>query len=126
MSATLLGTVGVWGIASAEAGMIIESIDDTSKSQKNYVKDKTGSRIGRSDYDESMEITLKGKITSVTPWAQKIGAELAMTNAITSGHLQAATAGMTLIDEVQRTRGIEDWVGITVSAEMLPFFPSGE
>ena len=123
MSATLLGTVGVWGIGSAETGLIIESIDDTSKKQSNYVKDKSGCRVGRADYDESMEITLKGQITSSTPFAQKVSAELTMTNTISAGHLQAATAGRTYIDEVQRTRGREDWVGITVNAEMLPFFP---
>jgi hypothetical protein len=124
MAATLIGTVGTWGIASSEAatGIIIESIDDTSKKQSNYVRDKTGERIGRSDYDESMEIQLKGKMTSSTPFSQKISGNLTMVNTITSGHLQTASAGRTLIDEVQRTRASEDWIGVSVTAEMLPFF----
>ena len=123
MAATLLGTVGVWGIASDETGIIIEKIDDNSRKESNFVKNKSGERQGRADYDESMEIDIAGKITSASPWSQSISSELVMTNTITAGHLAGAGGGQTLIDEVGRTRANEDWTGITIKAEMLPFFP---
>ena len=71
MAATLIGTVGLWGIASDETGLIIHKLDDVSRNEKNFLKDKAGCRIGRSDYDESMEIEIEGKLTATSPWSQK-------------------------------------------------------
>jgi hypothetical protein len=123
MPATLLGTVGSWGIASDETGLIVEQIDDVSRNEKSYLKDKSGCRIGRADYDESVEIDVKGKLTAASPWSQKIAAALTIANTITSGHLQTASTGQTLVGEVARTRNQEDWRGLSFKAEMLPFFP---
>lgn len=126
MSATLLGTVGKWGINSAETGLIVEAIDDTSKNKKSYVTDRFGCRTGRSDYDESIEITIRGKLTYASPWAQKLSANLTIANTISTGHLQTSETGRTLIDEVQRTRANEDWQGLVVTAELLPFFGASD
>lgn len=123
MPATLIGTVGIHGIAADETGLIIKSLDDTSKNQKNWMKNRVGERVGRADYDESMEIEIKGCITAASPWAQKLSAVLTITNTISAGFLNTVLPGKTLIDEVKRTRKDEDWTEISVSAEMLPFFP---
>lgn len=123
MSAALIGTVGVWGIASAETTIIIEGIDDVSKNQKNFIKDRVGCRIGRADYDESIGITIRGKVPSTGAFAGKLQGALTLTNTIPATHLIAASAGRTLIDEVSKTRANEDWNAITIEAEMLPFFP---
>lgn len=123
MPATLIGTVGIHGIAADETGLIIKSLDDTSKNQKNYMKNRVGERVGRADYDESIEIELKGCITAASPWAQKLSAVLTLANTISAGYLNTVLTGKTLIDEVKRTRKDEDWNEISVSAEMLPFFP---
>lgn len=122
MAATLLGTVGVHGIASDETGMIIESLDDTSKKKSNFLIGKKGDRIGRADYDESIEISIKGKLTASSPWSQQISEALTLTNTISYTHLQSASGGMTLTDEVKRSRKNEEWNDIEVSAETLPFF----
>lgn len=123
MPATLIGTVGIHGIAADETGLIIKSLDDTSKKQSNFMKNRVGERVGRADYDESMEIEIKGCLTAVTPWSQKLSAVLTIVNTISAGFLNATGPGKTLIDEVKRTRKDEDWNEISVSAEMLPFFP---
>lgn len=125
MAATLVGTVGIHGIDDDETGMIINALDDTSKMQTNWMKDKSGERVGCADYDESMEMTIKGSIASTSPWSQKLSAEISMTNTIAATHLNASSTGQTLIREVQRTRTNEGWQEISVTAEMLPFFPSG-
>lgn len=125
MPATPLGTVGVHGIDEDETGMVIESIEDTTKKKSNFLLDKVGCRVGRADYDHSVEITIKGQFTASTPWAQKVSAEITLANTISAAHLPSGLGtGMTLIDEVQRSRGREDWQGLTVAAEMLPAFPS--
>lgn len=123
MAATLLGTVGIHGIGADETGMIIKSLDDTSKNQKNFMKNRVGERVGRADFDESIEIEIKGCITATAGWTQKLSAVLTIANSIAANHLQSALTGKTYVDEVKRSRKDEDWNEISVSAEMLPFFP---
>lgn len=126
MSATLvelLGTVGIHGIAADEAGLIIRSIKEKSRKQSNFLKNRLGNRVGRADYDHSIEIALEGEITATSGFAQKVSAELALTNAIAADHLPSgAGTGLTLIDEVERSSERESWKDISCSAEMLPAF----
>lgn len=117
---TLLGTVGIHGIAADETGMIISKLDDDSKMKSNDVRNRVGNRVGRVDYDESIEIDIEAHITATASWSQKLSAEITLTNTIASTHLQQTTTGKTLINSVKRTRANEAWVGISVKAEMLP------
>lgn len=124
MAATLIGTVGIHGIAADETGLIIQALEDTSKVQKNWMKDRVGQRVGRADYDESMEIEMKGRITAATGWSQKLSAVWTLTNTIAATFLNSVLTGKTLIDEVKRSRANEDWNELSISGEMLPFFPA--
>ena len=127
MSATLVelkGTVGVHGIGADETGLIIRSLKDKTRKASNFLKNRLGNRIGRADYDHSIEITMEGEITASSGFSQRVSAELAMTNAISTAHLPSgAGAGQTLIDEVERSREREGWQDVSVTAEMLPAFP---
>jgi len=127
MSATLVelkGTVGVHGIGADETGLIIKSLKDKTKKVSNYLKNRLGNRIGRADYDFSIEITMEGEVTASSPFAQKVSSVITMSNAISTAHLPSgAAAGQTLIDEVERGREREGWQDISISAEMLPSFP---
>jgi len=126
MAATLIGTVGSWGIASAETtlGVIIESIDETSRNEKSYLKNNQGERVGRSDYDESIEVKLQGKLTSTSPFAGKLSAAITLANAISSGHLVSVSAGKVLVGEVRKNSQNEDWKGVEIDIDVLPNFPS--
>jgi hypothetical protein len=124
MSANLIGTVGAWGIAAAETsiGIIIEGIDETTRNEKNYLKNIYGERMGRSDFDESIEVKLSGKITSTSPFTTKLGANITLANTIVSNSLFNNNTGRTVVNEVKRTESNEDWRGIEVDIEILPFF----
>jgi len=124
MSANLIGTVGSWGIAAAETsiGIIIEGIDETTRNEKNYLKDIYGQRMGRSDFDESIEVKLSGKITSTSPFTTKLGANITLANTIVSNSLFNNNTGRAVVNEVKRTASNEDWRGIEVDIEILPFF----
>lgn len=124
MSANLIGTVGSWGIASAETsiGIIIEGIDETTRNEKNYIKDNVGQRTGRSEYDESIEVKLSGKLTSSAPFTTKLGANITLANTIVSNSLYNNNTGRTVVNEVKRTGANEDWKRIEVDIEVLPFF----
>jgi hypothetical protein len=124
MSANLIGTVGSWGIAAAETsiGIIIEGIDETTRNEKNYLKDIYGQRMGRSDFDESIEVKLSGKLTSSAPFTTKLGANITLANTIVSNSLFSNNTGRTVLNEVKRTASNEDWRGVEVDIEILPFF----
>lgn len=124
MSANLIGTVGSWGIGAAETsiGIIIEGIDETSRNEKNFLKDIQGQRMGRSDFDESIEVKLSGAITSSNAFSTKLGANITLANTISADHLYNNNTGRTLVDEVKKTSQNEDWKRIEVDIEILPFF----
>jgi hypothetical protein len=124
MSANLIGTVAPWGIAAAETsiGIIIEGIDETTRNEKNYIKNIVGERTGRSDFDESIEVKLSGKITSTAPFTTKLGANITLANTIVSNSLFNNNTGRTVLNEVKRSASNEDWRGIEVDIEILPFF----
>lgn len=124
MSANLIGTVGSWGIAAAETsiGIIIEGIDETTRNEKNYLKNTSGERMGRSDYDESIEVKLSGKVTSSAPFTTKLGANITLANTIASNSLFNSNTGRTVVNEVKRSAANEDWRGVEVDIEILPFF----
>jgi hypothetical protein len=117
---TLLGTTGQHGIAADETGMLISKLEDVSKKRSNPQFNRVGNRIGKVDFDESIEIDIEGEITVATPWAQKISAELVLTNTIAATHIQQTSAGKTYVDEVKRSRTRDKWIDINVKAEMLP------
>ena len=124
MSANLIGTVGQWGIAAAETsiGIIIEGIDETTRNEKNYIKDISGQRVGRSEFDESIEVKLSGKTTSTSPFSTKLGANIVLGNTIAANSLYNNNTGRTVVNEVKRTASNEDWRGVEVDIEVLPFF----
>ena len=124
MAANLIGTVGLWGIAAAETtlGIIIESIDETLKNEKKYIKDIVGQRTGRSEYDESGDVKLTGKLTSATPFTTKLGANITLANAVATNCFYNNNAGRTVLNEVKRSFKNEDWRGIDIDVEILPFF----
>lgn len=124
MAANLISATGDWGIDSAETniGVIIEGIEETTRNEKNYQRDEQGQRTGRADYDESIEVKLSGKLTSSSPFTTQLGANITLDNTITSNSLQTNSTGLTVVDEVKRTAGNEDWKGVEVDIEVLPFF----
>jgi len=124
MSANLIGTVGSWAIAAAETsiGIIIEGIDETTRNEKNYLRDISGQRMGRSDYDESIEVKLSGAITSNSPFTTKLGANITLANTIVSNSLYNNNTGRTVVNEAKRTSSNEDWKRVEVDIEVLPFF----
>jgi hypothetical protein len=78
--------------------------------------------MGRSEYDESIEVKLSGAITSSNAFSTKLGANITLANTIVSNSLYSNNTGRTLVGEVKRTASNEDWRRIEVDIEVLPFF----
>jgi hypothetical protein len=66
MAATLFGTTGTWAIASAETGLLVESLDFSYQVKDKPVMNEEGETVGLAMYDQTLEISLKGLVNGFT------------------------------------------------------------
>ena len=124
MAATFLGTTGNWGIPNDEAGILINDLAFDFSNQEKTVLNKSGEIIGLALYQEKCEIKLSGLVAKTSPFAGKIGAALALANAMPA-HLQAASGGTTIIKQINLALNNEDFEKIDITATHYPFVVSG-
>ena len=123
MAATFLGTTGNWGIPNDQPGILITDLSFDFSNQEKTVLDKAGEIIGLSLYQEKVEIKLSGLVAKTSSFSGKIGAAIALANAI-HGHLQQA-GGTTILMQVSRSLNNEDFEKIDLTATHYPFVASG-
>jgi hypothetical protein len=121
MSATLLSTVGVFGVAADETGMIIESVSQESRGEMVYTRTRQGARQGLALYDESILMRHRGLMASTAPFSSKLAAVLTLANAAGGTHLNV-TGGKAVCMSVTRERQIEGFETLEVASEQLPAF----
>ena len=124
MAATFHGTTGNWGIPNDQAGLLITDLSFDFSNQEKTVLDKAGEIIGLSLYQEKVEIKLSGLVAKTSSFSGKIGAAIALANAI-PGHLQQASGGTTILMQVSRSLNNEDFEKIDLTATHYPFVASG-
>jgi hypothetical protein len=123
MAATFLGTTGNWGIPQDESGIIITDLSFDYSNQEKVVLDKGGEIIGLALYQEKAEIKLSGLVKKTGAFAGKIGAALALTNAVPA-HMQSS-GGTTIIKQISRALNNEDFEKIDITATNYPLVSSG-
>lgn len=120
MSATSLGTVGVWGIGADQTGLLITDHSFDFSDQEKNVLNKAGEIIGMGIYQEKVEIKISGLVPVTSAFSGKISAVLALGNAIPA-HGNQSTGGATILRTVKRDSNSEDWEKIELGAIHLPF-----
>ena len=123
MAAQLLGTTGNWGIPNDQPGILITDLSFDFSNQEKPVLDKGGEIIGLSLYQEKVEIKLSGLVAKTSSFSGKIGAALALANAIPA-HLQQS-GGTTILMQVSRSLNNEDFEKIDLTATHYPFVTAG-
>lgn len=123
MAATLLGTVGVWGIATDQTGILLTDTSFDFSNQETPVLSIVGEPIGFAFNKEKVEVKLSGLVPATSPFSAKLATALTLANAIPA-HLQA-TGGTTIIKTISRTSNNEDWEKIEVGATHHPFVTVG-
>ena len=120
MAAKLLGTVGKWGVAADEAGIIITDLSFDFSNQEKPVLSREGEIIGMALYQEKVEIKLSGLVAKDSPFNGKIGTAFTLANTVPA-HAGEGTGGMTIITQISRNLNVEDFEKIDVSAVNYPF-----
>ncbi len=123
MAATFLGITGNWGIPQDEAGIIITDLSFDYSNQEKAVMDKGGEIIGLALYQEKIEIKLSGLVKKTGAFSGKVGAALALTNAIPAHTL--TSGGTTIIKQISRAMNNEDFEKIDITATNYPLIVAG-
>ena len=124
MAASLLGTTGNWGIPQDEAGLLIIDISFDFSNELKEVLSRVGEVIGLALYKEKVDIKISALVPKDSPFSGKIGAALALANAIPA-HLQQSSGGTTIITQISRTLNNEDFEKIEITAVHYPFVTTG-
>ncbi len=120
MSATSLGTVGVWAIGNDQTGLLITDHSFDFSDQEKNVLNKSGEIIGMGIYQEKVEIKISGLVPLTAAFSGKIAAVIALGNAIPA-HAQNMTGGSTILRSLSRAANNEDWEKIDLTAIHYPF-----
>jgi len=118
MSATSIGTTGVWGLDHSEAGMILSDISFDYSIQDKLVLTIQGEVQGASLYGSKCEIKCSGLVTKTAPFSSKLGATITLTNAIPD-HMPVS-GGLTVIMGLSRNSTNEDFQKIDMHAVNYP------
>jgi len=118
MSATLLGTTGVWGITSVETGVILSDESYDYSIQEKPVLTTLGEVQGLALYGAKCEVKFDGLVPKTTPFASKLGAALTLINTIPD-HMPSS-GGTTVLTSLSRTLNYEDFQKISVKATNYP------
>lgn len=120
MSATSFGTAAVFGIPSAETGLILHNIAYSYKQDTKELRNHTGEVVGKTDYNERCEVKLDATLPSSSPFSGSLATALTLTNAIPDFFKGTASGGSLLIDEIEVELDAEDYKSISISCTYWP------
>lgn len=120
MAATSFGS-GSWGIASDEAGLIINSLGFSYSQDSQEIRNRVGDVVGVTKYNERTEISVDASVPAASAFSGALADELSLTNSIPD-HLQGGVAGGTIVIEgIDVTHEAEGYKAISISAIHYPF-----
>lgn len=116
---------GKWGIPNAETGFIIESITHSYKQDQKEIKDRTGNCVGLTLYNESVGVSLNGRVPKTSGFSGTLASSLTLGNTLTGGvsgsYLKGGTSsGLTIVDSIDIDMSNEDYQKIKVNATNWP------
>lgn len=122
MAATIFGlTTLVFGIASAEAGMVVQKVGISRKTDKKEVRDNVGNYVAvAASYGFKGELSING-YRAGTLLATAVGAALTVANTVAGNGVTGATI---ILDEVGDDLANEDFEQLSLKATMYNFTSS--
>lgn len=119
--ATLLGaTNGVFGIANAQTGFLLDSTSWAYSDDVKMVKNISGDDTGEAHYNERVEIQLSGFLPASTAFSGTLASSIALATVPTDHLIGSISAGMTIIQTITRNNSSEDYQRIELTAKYSP------
>ena len=117
--ATLLGD-GVFGITTAETGVITHKISYDYSQDEVELEDEANEVVGVAFSKEKIDISIDGKFPDTSPFAGAIGTALILINAIPD-HIQGSiSAGTTYTSSVSITKDKGEYNDLSIKAVYRP------
>ena len=119
--ATLLGTVGVFGLEADQQGILLETQDLSYKPDTKVQRDYRGKKVGVIFYDDQTDVSLKGYIPRTDPTDIKVGTTLTLANDVPDHGLTSAATGTNVVMEVKIGLKNEDLATFEASSTIYDF-----
>lgn len=109
-----------FGVPEDEAGIIIESIDFSYKSDKLAYADLSGNTAGLNYFDDIIEITVNGLIPKTTPFDDTIICEWTLANDIPNHLPGGVSGGVLVLETVDINMNVKDFQKISLKGTLYP------
>lgn len=119
--ATIIGTVGVFGLEEDQQGIILESQDIDYKPDSKIQRDYRGVKTGVIFYDDQTDITMKGYIPRENPCDIKVAQTLALANGAPHHGLSDPSSGTNVVTGIKVGLKNEDLANFEVSSTIFNF-----
>lgn len=116
--ATQFGTLSNFGL-TFETGIITDNITYNYGQESKPVRSGSGDVIGKTYYDERIELSISGYIPSSSAYSTTLAAAITLVTAPTD-YLKGSVGGTTIVESITRTHSSEDYQRIEVSAMNHP------
>ncbi len=119
--ATIIGTVGVFGLGEDQQGILLESQDIDYKPDNKVQKDYRGVKVGIIFYDDQVDVSLKGYIPRENPTDIRVAQTLTLANAAPDHGLNSVSSGTNVVTGVKISFKNEDLASFEVSSTIFHF-----
>jgi hypothetical protein len=111
---------GLFGINSAETGFLIETITHAYQNKNKTVLDRTGNTIGYTAYDETVKVSLKGRVPKTGAFSGTLASSLTLGNSLSAYLKGGATTGLNIIESITIDLNNEDYRSISLECTNFP------
>ena len=119
--ATIIGTVGIFGLEEDQQGILLESQDFDYKPDSKVQRDYRGKKVGIIFYDDQTDVSMKGYIPRENPTDIKTGQTLVLANAAPDHGLSAVESGTNVVTGIKIGLKNEDLATIEISSTIYDF-----
>lgn len=112
---------GIFGIAAAQTGFLLDSVTETYENDSKTVKNITGDDTGESYYNERIMGTLDGWFPSSAGFAGTLASAITLATTPADHLIGAVTGGTTIVQSgLSRTSTADDYRRISVPYKYSP------
>ena len=113
------GQKGVFGITAAETGILADTVTYSYSQESKVVRNITGDTVGKTFYDERIEVSISGFVPDSTPFAGSLATAITLITAPTD-YLKGSVGTTTIVDSVTRSHTSEDFQKLDITAMNHP------